>query len=60
MMKTEPQKTNHDKQSQVEAEFTKVLKHVCDRGFYGLASVAVSLQDGHIQNTRVTVERMIR
>jgi len=48
------------KQDQTEAEFTKLLRTVCSRGFFGTASVTINLQDGQIQHTRVMVDRMIR
>lgn len=41
-----------------ESEFRQLLESVCKRGFFGSAAVTVSLQDGHVQHTRVTVERM--
>ncbi len=46
------------KRSAAEVEFRQLLESVCKRGFFGTAAVAVSLQDGHVQHTRVTVERM--
>jgi len=49
-----------DKRSQAKAEFAKLIENVCSRGFHGSAGVIVNLQDGHIQYTRVTVDRMVR
>jgi len=49
-----------DKRNQAKAEFAKLIENVCSRGFHGTAGVIVNLQDGHIQTTRVTVDRMIR
>ncbi len=49
-----------DKRDQAQAEFARLIENVCGRGFYGTASVTVNVQDGHIQYTRVNVERMIR
>ena len=48
------------KRSQAQAEFAKLLSAAETRGFHGTASITVSVQDGHIQNLRVSVERMIR
>jgi len=48
------------KRSQAQAEFAKLLTAAETRGFHGTASITVSVQDGHIQNLRVSVERMIR
>ncbi len=49
-----------DKCRQAEIEFKKLLESVSSTGFYGTASIAVNVQDGHIQTTRVAVDRMIR
>lgn len=49
-----------DKRDQAKAEFAKLIENVCGQGFFGTASVTVNVQDGHIQYTRVNVERMIR
>jgi hypothetical protein len=48
------------KRLQAQAEFTKLLSAAESRGFHGTASITVSVQDGHIQHMRVSVERMIR
>ena len=49
-----------DRRDQAKTEFAKVIDNVCGRGFYGTASVTVNVQDGHIQYTRVNVDRMVR
>jgi len=49
-----------DKRILAEQEFRKLIEGVCLRGFHGTASVTVSVQDGHIQNMRVAVERKVR
>ncbi len=49
-----------DKRRQAEQEFAKVLENVGVRGFHGTASVTVNVQDGHIQYTRVIVDRMVK
>jgi hypothetical protein len=51
-------KTN--KRDQAKEEFAKLIENVCGRGFHGTASVSVTVQDGHIQYTRVNVERMVK
>jgi len=43
-----------------EMEFKKLMENICCSGFFGSASVTVNVQDGHIQTTRVAVDRMIR
>ena len=45
---------------QAQDEFARLLAAVGVRGFHGTATIAVSLQDGHIQNLRVSTERMVR
>ena len=59
-MRTNSLTGNLDRRDQAKAEFAKVIENVCGRGFFGTASVTVNVQDGHIQYTRVNVERMIR
>ena len=49
-----------DWRDQAKSEFAKLIQLVCARGFHGSASVSVSVQDGHIQYTKVNVERMVR
>ncbi len=50
----------NSKHQQAEVEFAKLIENVSVRGFHGSASVTVNVQDGHIQTTRVMVDRMIR
>ena len=50
----------NDKCRKAEAEFAKMIANVCGRGFYGSASVTVTVQDGHIQYTRVVVDRVVK
>ncbi len=50
----------NNKPQQAKVEFAKLIENVSVRGFYGTASVTVNVQDGHIQTTRVMVDRMIR
>ena len=52
--------TKVSKRSQAQTEFAKLLSAAETRGFHGTASITVSVQDGHIQNLRVSVDRMIR
>ena len=51
---------NTDRGDQAKAEFAKVIENVSGRGFFGTASVTVNVQDGHIQYTRVCVDRMVK
>ena len=59
-MRANQSSKNQQKDEQAKSEFAKMIEAVCSRGFYGSASVSVNVQDGHIQYTRVAVDRMIR
>lgn len=59
-MRTNISTTETDRRRQAQAEFMKLIESVSSAGFYGTASVTVNVQDGHIQTTRVAVERMVR
>lgn len=59
-MTTSVLKDKVDRRDQAKAEFAKLIENVCGRGFYGTAGVSVNVQDGHIQYTRVNVERMVK
>ena len=60
MTKSNAPARKSDRRDQAKAEFEQVIENVCGRGFFGTASVTVNVQDGHIQYTRVSVERMIK
>ncbi|MAT73055.1 MAG: hypothetical protein CMJ58_26525 [Planctomycetaceae bacterium] len=49
-----------NRREQAEQEFARMLSAVSVTGFHGTATVAVSLQDGHIQHLRVSTERMVK
>jgi len=59
-MKTNVRNNEREKCRLAEIEFKRLMEHICCTGFFGSASVTVNVQDGHIQNTRVAVDRMIR
>ncbi len=48
------------KSVRAEAALAEVLQQALRRGFFGSAGVVLSVQDGHIQHIRLTVDRMIR
>jgi hypothetical protein len=52
--------TKPNKLAQAQAEFARVIADASQRGFYGTAGLVLSVQDGHIQHIRVSVERMIK
>jgi hypothetical protein len=58
MMRTTTEKI--DKRQAAQTEFRKLLENACVAGFHGTASVTITVQDGHIQYTRVAVERMVK
>jgi hypothetical protein len=49
-----------NKRQQAQDEFSRLLDAAGARGFYGTASVTVIVQDGAIQQLKVSVDRMIR
>lgn len=51
---------NAKKVAQLEAMMAELLAEALRRGFFGTASVEVSIQDGTIQHIRRTVERIER
>lgn len=55
---TKPMKI--DRRRQAQAEFQKLLAAACVAGFHGTASVSITVQDGHIQYTRIALERMVK
>lgn len=59
-MTTEIKTKKMDKRKQAEIEFAKLLENISVRGFHGTASLTLHVQDGHIQYTRVMVDRMLR
>lgn len=40
--------------------FQDLLKESLQHGFHGAASLTLSVQDGHIQHLKVSVEKMIK
>jgi hypothetical protein len=44
----------------VEKALAQLLADASRRGFYGEATITLSVQDGRIQHFRVAVERMIK
>ena len=59
-MNATDQSKKMEKQDQAKAEFAKLMEKVNCQGFYGTASVTVNVQDGHIQYSRVLVDRIVR
>ena len=46
--------------AQAEAAFAKLVAEASQRGFYGSASLVLSIQDGRIQHIRVAMEKQIQ
>jgi len=42
------------------AEFAKLLAVAESRGFYGTATLTLSVQDGSIQHVRIAVDKLIK
>lgn len=42
-----------------QAEFAKLLDAVNVRGFFGVASFTINVQDGHLEHMKLTVEKKI-
>jgi hypothetical protein len=57
---TTHQPPHASKAQQAERAFLDMLKAASERGFYGTTSLVLVVQDGHIQNLRVSVERVIK
>ena len=49
-----------DRRVQAKQEFERLIESVSGRGFFGTASVTVNVQDGHIQYSRVNVDRLVK
>ncbi|WP_146448216.1 hypothetical protein [Bythopirellula polymerisocia] len=60
MTRTKCTSQSNDRRQQAQAEFEKLISNACVAGFHGSASVTITVQDGHIQYARVTVERMVK
>ena len=56
MMAMHETDTNRKKVRQLNTVLAKLLAEVLQRGFYGTATIDVSVQDGTIQNLRRRVE----
>jgi hypothetical protein len=52
--------TNQKKVAQLEATVQEILSEILQRGFHGSAQIALSVQDGTVQNIRRVVERIER
>ncbi len=49
-----------NKAEQAQTAFAQLLADASRRGFYGNASLTLSIQDGRIQHIRMMLERMIK
>ncbi len=52
--------TKISKTEQAQAAFARLLADASRRGFYGTTSITLNVQDGAIQQMRVSVEKTIR
>lgn len=51
---------NISKAEEAQTAFVQMLVEASRPDFYGTATLTLTLADGHIQNIRVAMERMIR
>lgn len=49
-----------NKLTQAETAFARLVAEASQRGFYGTASLVLSIQDGRIQQIRVAMEKKIQ
>ena len=49
-----------NKLTQAETAFARLVAEASQRGFYGSASLVLSIQDGRIQQIRVAMEKKIQ
>jgi uncharacterized protein with FMN-binding domain len=48
------------KLTEAQTAFAQIVADASQRGFFGTTGLTLTVQDGHIQNIKVAVERMIR
>lgn len=60
MQTTTNKPTKQSKLAQAEAAFAQIVADASRRGFHGTAGLVLSVQDGHIQHVKVSVEKMIK
>lgn len=60
MTTTHKSTTRDSKTSLAQAALADLLAETARQGFYGAATLTVSLQDGHIQYVRIATERMLK
>jgi hypothetical protein len=59
-MNTTPERLPKPPQrARAQAEFAKLLEAVNVRGFFGVASFTINVQDGHLEHMKLTVEKKI-
>lgn len=53
--------TNNENQiRRAKAALAELLEAALQRGFYGKTGIVLSVQDGQIQNIRLTVDRVMK
>jgi hypothetical protein len=60
MNTTSPTRVKTLSREAARAEFNKLLAAVDVPGFYGTATITVSIQNGHVEHMKVVTERQIR
>lgn len=60
MTNTTTKQASQTKAEQTQTALAELLATATRRGFYGSATLTLSLQDGHIQHVKVATERMLK
>ncbi|TWT30340.1 hypothetical protein KOR34_48980 [Posidoniimonas corsicana] len=53
-------RTRAEKASHAQAVLAEMLTKVARPGYFGAATMTVTLQDGHVQQVKVTTEKQIK
>ena len=53
-------KRRRGKLCQAQEAFAELLQQASERGFYGVTSLTIHVQDGHFQQVRVSFDRILK
>jgi acetolactate synthase regulatory subunit len=59
-MKLQASHNNDNQIRRAKAALAELLEAALRRGFYGKTGIVLSVQDGQIQNIRLTVDRVMK
>lgn len=60
MNNTSVNSTKRTRLAEAESAFAQVVADASQRGFYGTTGLVLSVQDGHIQHVKISIEKMIK